>query len=343
MNFNDMHEDVLFKKEVKNDLVEEFSFDDDVSSDVNEEVLFKNSPAEELDFLEPTKDVGYDVVFKESELEPLFNAHEDAPLSSDIEEETLFGGANTSNHVEELSSYEVVEENINFSEPTKDDVSEEVLFTEPEETSNFEVVEENINFAEPSSSEAVSEEVLFTPQAEEVPLEDLGGESAIPDDLSSLGGVEEATLFDTVKPVYIERNFARKMLDSDPIIIERYQELKNYILTFKKVKSRVSNDFDSFNMGRTQLFKLGVSQKSLKLYLNLDFETVESRLKCKYAGDKKAYASVPVFLRIKSDRAMRNAKYLIEKVAARFELSQNLKATAVDAVDILTSKAKSYE
>ena len=104
----------------------------------------------------------------------------------------------------------------------------------------------------------------------------------------------------------------------------------------------MSNDFDSFNMGRTQLFKLGFSTQSLKLYLNLDFATVESRLKCKDVSHKKAYAQVPVFLRIKSDRAMKNAKYLVDKVAARFELVRTLKPTNVNVREILESKAKSY-
>ena len=48
-----------------------------------------------------------------------------------------------------------------------------------------------------------------------------------------------------------------------------YNELKNYILSYG-VKSRISNNYDSFNKGRLSLFKLATSGKSLKLYLNLD-------------------------------------------------------------------------
>jgi predicted transport protein len=144
------------------------------------------------------------------------------------------------------------------------------------------------------------------------------------------------------KQAYVEKNFAQKILESDEEILQRYDELKNFILLYKGVKSRVSNDFDSFNMGRTQLFKLGFSTKSLKLYLNLEYDKVETRLKCKDVSSKKAYKEVPVFLRIKSPRAMRNAKYLIEQVAKRFELKENPRAVYVDSIKILKEKAKTY-
>lgn len=308
MSFNDIKEDVLFSTPTKNDMVEDIDLNPQ-KHDVSEEVLFANVSTEELDFIEPSQNT---------------------PSATQASE----------GYVEALEL--LPEENSNF------DVAEEVLFKEESmveelDAKDYEVVEENLTFEEPVSKDAITEEVLFNPHAEEVPLEVDETESAVPEELDGLSEIGEVALFEGDKPEYIERNFARKMLDSDPVIIKRYEELKNYMLTFKKVKSRVSNDFDSFNMGRIQLAKLGVSQKSLKLYLNLEYDKVETRLKCKFAGEKKAYASVPVFLRIKSDRAMRNAKYLIDKLAERFELSQNLKATPVNAVEILESKAKSYE
>ena len=72
--------------------------------------------------------------------------------------------------------------------------------------------------------------------------------------------------------------------------------------------------------------------------MNLPFEEVEPRLKCKFAGDKKAYEQVPTFLRIKSDRAFKNAKYLIEKVVERFELKENKKAETVDVIQMLKDR-----
>ena len=64
-----------------------------------------------------------------------------------------------------------------------------------------------------------------------------------------------------------KKYFAEKMFEAEDIILERYDILKNYILSFKKIKSRISNTADTFNMGRTKLAKLSVTGKSL----NKDF------------------------------------------------------------------------
>ena len=293
---------------------------------IDEEILFKtdnsNDSVEELEVSSPETEVGEEVLFSND-------------LTEDLEFQEPTFATQTASGVEEINDIPVSDDD--------KDIFEEALFATAteEENKEFSVVEENLDFVEPTITEQINEEVLFNPQAEEVSL-DYEGDSAVPEEINGISEIEEVQLFDD-KPAYIERNFARKMLDSDPVIIARYEELKALLLTYKKVKSRVSNDFDSFNMGRIQLAKLGVSQKSLKLYLNLEYDKVETRLKCKFAGDKKAYASVPVFLRIKSDRAMRNAKYLIGKLAERFELVQSLKPVSVNAVEVLESKAKSYE
>lgn len=245
----------------------------------------------------------------------------------DIQEEKLFAPNETDGELEPLSV-----EGVNLG-----NASSEEYF----------IQEESIEFSEPVRPELVSEEVLFEPVLEEESktVDVASAPSILSDELSSFGEMNVDGLVlgeNSLSDGYIEKNFAKKLLEADYEIIKRYEELKNIILEYKDIKSRVSNDFDSFNMGRTQLFKLGYSTKSLKLYVNLDFSEVESRLKCKDVSHKKAYAQVPVFLRIKSPRAMKNAKYLIEQVAKKFNLVKNPKATYVDAVKILKSKAKSY-
>ncbi len=246
----------------------------------------------------------------------------------DIQEEKLFEPSIVENELEPLSV-----EDVNLGSSSSEE---------------FFIQEESIDFIEPVRPELVSEEVLFEQDVEEqsVTADVTSAPSILSDELSTFGEMSVDNFIlkdkDFKEDRYIEKNFAKKLIEADYEIIKRYEELKNVILEYKNVKSRVSNDFDSFNMGRTQLFKLGYSTKSLKLYVNLDINEVESRLKCKDVSHKKAYAQVPVFLRIKSPRAMKNAKYLIEQVAKKFNLVKNSKATYVDAVKILKSKAKSY-
>lgn len=291
------------------DIEEEVLFSYEEDNDITEEVLFKNPNEDILEYSEPVM-----------------------PSLSDITEEVLFA-TDTLNEsgVEELSVYDETENS---------DITEEVLFGSGVEElavhgNDSSFVGEDLVFVEPVKPTYVEEEVLFTPtETLDLPLDEAVTDFTQAGDIYA----EDLMLNDISivdKKVYEDKNFAQKMLETDPIILERYNELKNIILGYKGIKSRISNNFDSFNMGRTQLFKLCTSGKSLKLYLNLEYDKVETRLKCKYAGDKKAYAGVPVFLRIKSPRAMRNAKYLIEQVVTRFELKPNKKFVPVDAIQML--------
>ncbi|MBO5712979.1 MAG: hypothetical protein J6R88_02095 [Clostridia bacterium] len=284
-----------------------FKVSNETNNSINEEKLFSSSE-ESLDYIEPIKpeNLGGEVLFASR---------------NDISEESLFHGT----HVDEIDG----------------GMGSEVLFGAKVEDiavlsqTKYEIQGEDIAFSEPVMPNYVTEEVLFSKVVED---------EVSTGDYDTAGGIIDNSLIDSLlvesvdKKVYEDKNFVQKMLEADPIILDRYAELKNYILKYKGVKSRISNNYDTFNTGRTQLFKLCTSGKSLKLYLNLPFEDVEPRLKCKYEGDKKAYEQVPTFLRIKSDRAMKNAKYLIEMVATRFNLKENKKFTEVNAIEILKER-----
>ena len=293
---------------------------------IQEDVLFpqakkesapvQNNGAQDIGFEEFDGDIGAEVLFTRA---PAIQSGELEELSFDDD----------IGQVEEL-----------FVE--NDEVGEEALFTGKAVVEDLSPLEE---LAPVQEDLGVDEEVLFKTKEEPVTISQQveSAPSIVSEELAALSEDDgELNVASSNKPVYIEKNFAQKFLEADELILQRYDELKNCILRYKNVKSRVSNDFDSFNMGRTQLFKLGFSTQSLKLYLNLDFATVESRLKCKDVSHKKAYAQVPVFLRIKSPRAMRNAKYLIDKVVERFNLKENPKATKVDSIKILKERAKTY-
>ena len=143
----------------------------------------------------------------------------------------------------------------------------------------------------------------------------------------------EATAMADDKPKYIPSpTFAQKMLKADEVLQDRYDELKNYALRFKKLKTRISKKFDSINQGRLHFVKLSVAGKTLKLYLNMDIKDTDPKFHCKDMSDKKTYVTVPVLLRIKSGRAVRYAKMLIDQCAAKHGLKENPKFEEVDAI-----------
>jgi len=159
--------------------------------------------------------------------------------------------------------------------------------------------------------------------------------------------VEEPVVFvaePAAKKKYVNKSFAQKMMAADEVLQDRYDDLKNYALRFKKLKSRISKKFDSLNKGRLQFVKLSVAGKTLKLYLNMDIATVDPKFHCKDVSDKVTYEPVPVLLRIKSGRAVKYAKLLIDQCAASHGLVENKKFTEVDAIalveEVLAPKKK---
>ncbi len=297
--------------------------------DVSTEPLFNGGSAEELDYLEPKKqEVDFDVLYKGKLKEERLasDTHAEAVNELDVTEEVLFKTGVEDLAIEEDA--EILEETLSFKEPVRPDyVAEEVLFSKEGEQltiDNLSIVGET---ATSENSDLIDDGL------------DASDSQLSFDDLDINVSLDESEDdFETQKIVYTKKSFAEKMFDCDPIILERYDELKNLLLIYKKVKSRISNTCDTFKFGSTQLAKISTSGKSLKLYLNLDMTEVEPRLKCKEAGHKKAYQEVPVFLRIRSPRSMKNAKYLINQLATKFNLVENPKSVLVNSVELLKEK-----
>ncbi len=114
------------------------------------------------------------------------------------------------------------------------------------------------------------------------------------------------------------KSFTAKLSQSDEIVKNYYNVLKNYALSYKKANSRVSWHFDSINVGRNQVIKFAIRGKTLCLYyaLNAD-DYADSKYKVEKAESKK-FIDVPCLYRIKNDRRCEYAKELIDTVMAKF-------------------------
>ena len=236
---------------------------------------------------------------------------ETAEAVEPVNEETVPEAAEAVEPVNE----ETVPETAKAIEPVKEEIVPETA--EAVEPVNEETVPETAKVVEPVKEET---EISAT---DEIAVADMAF-APIFSDISVSGNA---------KPKFRPSpTFAQKMLKTSDIIQERYDELKNYALRFKRLKSRISKKFDSVNQGRLQFVKLSVAGKTLKLYLNMDIATAEPKFHCKDMSGKKTYVTVPVLLRIKSARATRYAKILIDKCAEQHGLVENKKFMEIDAV-----------
>ena len=109
------------------------------------------------------------------------------------------------------------------------------------------------------------------------------------------------------------KSFNAKLLQASEEEKGYYSELRNLILSYKDLSNRLSWNYESFNLGRKQLVKLGIRGKTLCVYLALDVEKVPQKYKVEKIESAK-YEDVSCMYRIKNTKRCELAKQLIERV-----------------------------
>ena len=112
--------------------------------------------------------------------------------------------------------------------------------------------------------------------------------------------------------VRYRRSFLSRYIQAESFIQDYYTEIKNELLSYKGVKSRISWSKESFKRGRVHLAKMDVKGKALYLYLALDPKALEGT-KYKFTLAK---GDCPVLLKIKSERKKKYALELIAQLMA---------------------------
>ena len=114
---------------------------------------------------------------------------------------------------------------------------------------------------------------------------------------------------------YVSRSFIAKLRQGEDSVKEFYTEIKNYILKYKKVRSSLSWGADSFYLGRNAKVKLAMRGKTLVMFTALDFKEYEnSKYHPRFMGDVKKYEDTPTMVKIKSSRAVKFAKELLDEL-----------------------------
>ncbi len=129
----------------------------------------------------------------------------------------------------------------------------------------------------------------------------------------------------------LERTFENKLKQSDKLLKANYSELKNELLSYKKVKCKMSNSGETFKLGRNKLAKVTINGKNLKLHLALapnDYDV--ARFPHKDLSEKKAYEEIPFEIKVKSPLSLRRAKTLIADVMAKFNVIKLENAEVID-------------
>ena len=128
--------------------------------------------------------------------------------------------------------------------------------------------------------------------------------------------VENGVLFE----IRYNRSYTAKLIQASDEAKSYYNELKNYILSYKKISDRISWHYESFNSGRNQLIKFGVKGKTLCLYFHLNPNDYQDSKYLVEEVTSKKYEEVPCLYRIKNPRRCNYAKELIDVVMNAYGL-----------------------
>ena len=229
----------------------------------------------------------------------------------------------------EEATEEVAEEAT--EEPATEVVTEVIIVEEAEEVSEDEEAEEAIEEeATEEATEETVEEVAEEPAEEGTEEVAATEEAATEENPIIIEGQQEVIYVDR-EPLFIEeddrirydRSFTARLIQSDDETKHWYNELKNALLSYKKVKARMSWKRETYKAGRIMLARLSFRGKTLCLFLPLnpaDFE--DSKYKVEDASENSTYADTPCMYRIKNDRRVKYAVELIDMVMEQYGLPE---------------------
>lgn len=117
------------------------------------------------------------------------------------------------------------------------------------------------------------------------------------------------------------KTFEERLAEAEDIVKQGYEEINAKLLSYKKVSVRVSKKYVSYRVGRELIAKLVIRGKTLRCYLALDPETYEvTKLHHKDESEFSTYKEVPMMMRVRSNRAIKNTVRLVEDIATKYSL-----------------------
>ena len=169
---------------------------------------------------------------------------------------------------------------------------------------------------EDDAEEEEEEEEEENPYDEEEEAEEAPAEPHEKTLESSIEVQEYVAVDENGQPKKIKRKFNTKMMFAPYETKEYYNEVKNYLMMYR-AKGRCSARCESFRY-KGLVAKLALGGKAIKVFLALDPAVIEQypKYRLKDVSEKKQYAEVPVMIKVRSDRALKYCKELIDLMFA---------------------------
>lgn len=213
---------------------------------------------------------------------------------------------------DEIAPAEAVEEEVE-EEPAEDEVpaEEETPAEEPDDGQMLVTVSDIVENEPAEESDEEDEDGIeeLVDDIDENPSE---GE-VMPDGMDGMaGGVDFANM------MKYNRSFIARIIQGTDDQKRYYGNVKNALLSYKKVNSNISWSNERFNKGRETIARFKIRGKTLCLYLALDPNEFETSVYHQVdVSDNKSMHGTPMMVKIKSPRGCKKAIRLIDIMLER--------------------------
>ena len=137
-------------------------------------------------------------------------------------------------------------------------------------------------------------------------------------------GITDAVPADKKFEIRVNYSFLAKLILSPEEIRQRYVEIENELLSYKKVKTSLSRRQERAHRGRTKLAYMLFKGKKLCIAFALDpAEYEDTKYRGKDVSAVKRFADTPMLLKLTSPRKVKYALYLISRLAEKFGLEKS--------------------
>ena len=264
----------------------------------------------------------------EETLEPAIeNTEENEPVEEESAEEPVTEVCEESEPASEKEEICETPAEERADESVQEEPAEEIT-NEPELTEDATVEEPEPVVEEPEAVQAVAAEQPAEQPAEEPDEPDSADDDNDSDEDEPVRQVARTDGHIRYIIIKYNKSHTAKLIQSADGVKNYYSQIKNELMSYKGVRSRISWKYESFSVGRATVAKLAVRGKNLSLFLALD---PKNYVDTKYIIDDKsevaAYEKTPLLYRIKNDRRLNSSKELIAAVMSGREKTEDYKET----------------
>ena len=140
----------------------------------------------------------------------------------------------------------------------------------------------------------------------------------------------------------ITLSFVDKLFKSELSTKEYYSEVKNELLSYEGIVSKIKRDYETFYVNNIPVAKFDVVDGILQVYLALDPTQYKAEeYKHTNVSKQKDFVAVPLKLTVKNIESLRHAKMFVRIIRKREKLKFASNFIRVDYVSVYTAKDNS--